>query len=158
MKRFFVLLLLVLFLQVQTVAATLPAGTLVIIQPDNNIDADDVKQGDLLSFNVVQPVKYNNNIIIKAGTEVKGVVSKRKNNGIFGIPGELEITNFQIITKDNEIIRLRGTVIDKGDSKYWANVGWIFLITIPMVFIKGNDANISVGSNYMIYTAEDIDL
>ncbi len=158
MKRFFVLLLLVLFLQIQTCAAILPAGTLVVIQPQNNIDADDVKQGDLLSFNVVQPVKYNGNVIIKAGTEVKGTVSKRKNNGIFGIPGEIEITNFQIITKDNEIIRLRGTVIDKGDSKYWANVGWIFLITIPMVFIKGNDANISVGSNYMIYTAEDIDL
>ena len=59
MKRFFVLLLLVLFLQIQTCAAILPAGTLVVIQPQNNIDADDVKQADLLSFNVVQSVKYN---------------------------------------------------------------------------------------------------
>ena len=90
------------------------------------------------------------------GTEVIAQVVKKKNNFILGIPGEIQVNNFQILTSDNEIIRLRGSIIDKGDSKYWAHVGWFFLL--PLLFVKGNDGKIPVNTSHTLYTMENIEL
>ena len=158
MKKIIISVLVFLFAQCFAFALNVPSGSIVTIQSQNEIDADDYKTGDTINFTLVQPLKYNNNIIIKAGSEVSGTVVKNKNNGCFGIPGEIQISNFKIIGDNQEIVRLRGSVISKGESKYWVNAGWIFLITIPMVFIKGQDAKIPMNSTYMLYTAEDIDI
>lgn len=152
MKRFLVGILTILFLQIQTFALNMPSGTPVVVQPQKVIDADEVKEGDNVKFTVIQPVKVNDETIINTGTEVNAKIVKRKNNGLLGIPGELEISEFNILTPENEIIRLTGTVTDKGEGRYWANVGWIFIITIPVVFIKGNDAKIPVNRTYILYS------
>ena len=81
---------------------------------------------------------------------------KKKNNGILGIPGELELGNFEMVASNNDIIRLRGTVVDKGEGRYWANVGWFFLF--PILFVKGDDGKIPVNSTHRLYTVEDINL
>lgn len=158
MKKIITLVLTFLLIQVSACALTIPSGIIVTVQPQQEIDADDYNMGDNINFTIVQSVKYNNEILIKAGTEVTGTVTKKKNNGCFGIPGEIQIGNFRIIDKNSNVIRLRGTIVNKGESKYWANVGWIFLITIPMVFIKGQDAKIQMDMTYMLYTAEDTDI
>ena len=158
MKKIIIAILTFVFVQSFACALNVPSGSIITIQPQNEIDADDYKTGDTINFTLVQPLKYNNNIIIKAGSEVTGTVVKNKNNGCFGIPGEIQISNFRIIDANQGDVRLRGSVISKGESKYWVNVGWIFLITIPMVFIKGQDAKVPMNSTYMLYTAEDIDI
>lgn len=155
MKRFIAVLFMVLLLQSQVFATVIPTGTLVIVQPYQTIDADDVKVGDNVSFKVHQPVKVNNEVVIKTGTEIQARVIKKKNNGILGIPGEIQIGEFQIITPNSESLRLTGMVSDEGENRYWANVGWIFVL--PLLFIKGNDGKIPCTSTYMLHTAESFD-
>ena len=152
MKRFIIGLLTILLLQMQVLAVNIPSGTPVIVNPQNLIDADDVREGDNVKFTVIQPVKVNDEIVINTGTEVTAKIIKRKNNGILGIPGNIEIGEFSILTPENEIIRLTGTVTDTGEGRYWANVGWIFIITLPIIFIKGNDAKIPVNRTFILYT------
>lgn len=157
MKKIVSLLLLLGFLaQTSVFAQTLPQGTLVLVQPANIIDADDVKTGDSVKFRTVKPVKANGNIVLPQGTEVSARVVKRKNNGLLGIPCELEVGEFKILTQNNDIIHLSGTILDKGEGRYWANVGWIFVF--PLLFIKGNDGKFYPNSEYMLYTAEDVNL
>ena len=156
MKRFFTGLLLVLLLQLQVCAITVPSNTLVVIQSQKLIDADNVKIGDNVSFRVSQPVKIEDRVVIPVGTEVKATVVKKKNNGILGIPGNIQIGEFQILTKNNEVLRPSGNVYDEGTNRYWANVGWIFVF--PLLFIKGNDGKIQPTLTHMLYTAEDINL
>ena len=72
-------------------AVTIPQGTLVVVQPAKLIDADKVRTGDKVLFSVTQPVKINGETVIKMGTEVNAKITKRKNNGILGIPGELDV-------------------------------------------------------------------
>lgn len=154
MKRFFAVLMLFMFVQSQLFAATIiPQGTLIVVQPQKLIDADDVRAGDTVKFSIIEPVKVNDNIVIKSGNEVIGRITKRKNNGILGIPGKLEIGEFYILTQNNELIRLTGSISDEGENRYWANVGWIFVF--PLLFIKGNDGKIQSNSTYMLRTAED---
>ncbi len=75
-----------------------------------------------------------------------------------GIPGEIEVSEFQIITQNNKVINLSGIVQDKGDGRYWANAGWILWITLPLIFVKGNDGKIFTNTTHMLYTVEDVNL
>ena len=156
MKKFFALLFLCLFIKSNVMAVTIPQGTLVVVQPAKLIDADKVRTGDKVLVSVTQPVKINGETVIKMGTEVNAKITKRKNNGILGIPGELDVWEFQIITPKSDTIRLSGIVSDNGEGRYWANVGWIFVF--PLLFIKGNDGKIMQNTTYMLYTAEDVKL
>ncbi len=156
MKKIFAAIFTIMLLQAQVSAVTLPEGTVIVVQPQREIDADEVKEGGTVNFHVLQPVKVNGQVVIKSGTEVTAQVVKKKNNFILGIPGEIQVNNFQILTSDNEIIRLRGSIIDKGDSKYWAHVGWFFLL--PLLFVKGNDGKIPVNTSHTLYTMENIEL
>ena len=158
MKKILSIMFMALLLQMPLVAGatTLQQGSVVVVQPQKLVDADDYKEGDTVKFLVLQPVKVNGEIVIKSGTEVLATVVKKKNNFIFGGPGEIQLDNFHIYTKDNEIIRLRGSVIDKGEGKYWAHIGWFFLF--PILFVKGNDGKIQANTNHTLFTLEDINL
>lgn len=158
MKKFFVVLFAVLLFQMQSFALRIPQGTLVMVKTSKVIDADEVKIGDSVKFKTVKPVKVDGNVVIKQDTEVNAIVINKKNNGVLGIPGKIEIGDFYILTNDNEAIHLTGTVLNEGQDRYWANVGWLFFITLPMLFIKGNDGKILPNANYMLYTAEDVDI
>ena len=158
MKRVLSVIMFLLLLHLQVSAAMLPSGTPVVVQLQNEVDGDDVKVGDNIDFIVVQPVKSGDEVVIKSGALVSGRVIKKKNNFVFGVPGEIQVGNFQILSSNNEIIRLRGTIFDKGDNKYWVNLGWIFLITIPIVFVKGNDGKLEMNIQHMLYTIEDLNL
>ena len=158
MKKFFAVLISVMLLQIQAFALTIPKGTLVLVRATKTIDADNVKVGDNVNFITVKPVKAGDNVLIPQGTEVNAKVTTRKNNGILGIPGEIEVSEFYILMPNNEIMYLSGIVSDKGVGRYWVNAGWVFIITLPMLFIKGNDGKIQPNSNYMLYTADDMNI
>lgn len=156
MKKFIIGILLCFLMSAQSFATTLPSGTLVTVQPTKKIDADKVKEGDLVEFVVNQTVKNNNDIFIKAGAIVIGQVTKKKNNFILGVPGELHVGNFRVEGQNGEIINLRGNIIDEGDNRYWAHIGWFFLF--PILFVKGDDGFIQMNSTHLLYTIEDVNL
>jgi len=157
MKKLFAILLLML-LPLQAGAVVLPQGSAVVVQAQKLIDADEVKIGDNVNFTVSQPVKAHGKVVLPIGTEVTGKIIHKKNNGILGIPGKLEISEFQIVTPDNKTILLSGNVCDEGNNRYWANAGWLFIITLPLIFVKGNDAKIQQSNYYILHVVEDVDL
>lgn len=154
MKNFFAILLISLFIHTQAMSAILPLGTAIHIQPNYEIDADKIKQGDPVEFNVVLPVKVNDKVLIKPGTLVTAQIIKKRNNFIFGVPGYIEAGNFRIHTENNEVITLRGTISDEGNNRYWCHIGWAFLF--PVLFLKGDDGKIPMNVNHVLYTAEDV--
>lgn len=156
MKKILAVMIL-LVLQLQVFGATIPSGTAVVVRTEHEIDADRVKLGDSVNFVVEQNVKVNGETVIKMGSSVQGKVVKRKNNGILGIAGELEIGDFKLISADNgEVIRLSGTIADKGEARYWANIGWLFVF--PLLFVKGNDGKFPMNYSKILYTIQDVEL
>jgi len=153
MKKTIAMLLLLFTTHVQTFANTLPAGTAVQVQPKTKIDADKVKEGELVDFIVTIPVKVDGKVVIKAGTAVVGQITKKKNNFIFGVPGEIEVGNFKIYEQENNVIPLHGLISDEGNNRYWAHIGWFFLF--PILFVKGDDGKIPKNLNYVLYTVDD---
>ncbi len=155
MKKIICLALCLSFLCLQASAVVLPEGKAVVVKPQKEIDSDDLKLGENVKFEVLQSVKVNGETAIKAGTEVVGQVVKRKNNFILGIPGELEISGFKIET-DGEPVLLRGSMVDKGEGRYWAHVGWFFMF--PLLFVKGGDGKFPANVQYTLYSMEEVRL
>lgn len=131
----------------------IPAGTAVTVYVEKEIDADDVREGQNVDFVVLDPFTINGLTVIKSGTHVTAQVVKKRNNCILGIPGEIQIGNFKLKNSDSGMINLRGTIIDKGTNRAWANIGWI--IVWPLLLIKGNDGKIPAGSTHILYTIGD---
>ena len=128
----------------------IPPGTAVVVYTENEIDADDVRAGQNLDFIVQESVIIDDITVIPSGTHVNAQVTKRKNNFILGIAGELQVGNFKIKAASDNMINLRGVIIDKGTNRAWCNIGWFFLF--PLIFIKGNDGKIPAGTYQIVYT------
>ena len=153
MKKILALFLVCILMQAQAMAAILPSGSVVHVKPTKTIDADKVKEGDQVEFQVILPVKANGVVLVKPGTIVTGEIIHKKNNFILGVPGNIEVGNFRIYIDDKDPITLRGTVLDEGDNRYWVHIGWFFLF--PVLFVKGDDGKINMNSNHVLYTVDD---
>lgn len=155
-KKILSAMLIVLLMQVQSLAVVIPQGTMVVVQPQRGIDADNVKIGETVRFRVAQPVKIKEQVVIKSDTEVLADVVTKSNNFILGKPGKLGLNNFRIITLNNESIPLNGQMLDEGEGRYWANIGWFLLF--PLLFIKGDDGKFNVNVSQTLFTLEDVEI
>jgi len=131
----------------------IPAGTAITITNRNEINADYVTKGQTIDFVVDNPVSVNGITVIKAGTSVTAEVLNKRNNFIFGIPGEISVGNFKLNNISTNSINMSGSISDKGSSRYWAHIGW--LIVWPLLLVKGGDGIIPAGTRQTIYTIGD---
>ena len=134
----------------------LEAGKAVTIKAEKELDADELKAGQNFTFLVESAVKSNGQTVIKAGELVMALIGTKKNNFILGIPGKLIISNLKTKTIDGQDVSFRGDITNKGESKFWVNLGWLAPIVFPMVFIKGDDAIITPNTSFTLFTLEDV--
>lgn len=132
----------------------LPAGTAITIRNKQEINADHVREGQIVDFIVDSPVTLNGLTVIKPNASVTAEVINKRNNFIFGIPGDLQVGNFKLTNLNNKSINLTGTISKKGTSRYWAHIGW--LIVWPLLLVKGEDGKIPAGTRHTIYTMGDV--
>lgn len=131
----------------------IPAGTAITVYNAHEINADDIATGQTVNFIVDNTVNINGIDVIKAGTQATAEVTNKRNNFIFGIPGEIQVNNFRITNVSNKPINMSGSIIKKGNSRYWAHIGWI--IVWPLLLVKGEDGIIPAGTRHTIYTIGD---
>jgi hypothetical protein len=137
-------------------AGKLETGTPVLLTVDKEVDADEVKLGETVSFTVQQPVKQDGVVVIPAYTPAMGIVTKRKNNFIFGVAGAFEVGNIKLHMADNSLLPIKATVYDKGNSRHGFLFGLLLWITLPLIFAKGEDGKIAKGTEVLDYTAQEI--
>ncbi len=154
MKKIFAMLLFAtLMLNNVVLALEIPAGTPLIVTADKEIDADNIKLNQTVFFSTIEPIKVNGKTAIKSGAKVTGQVIKIKNNALIGLPGEIQVGNLKLQTPQGDYVNINGNISDKGNGRYWANAGWLFLF--PLLFIKGDDGKIQAGMPNTLHTLED---
>jgi hypothetical protein len=133
----------------------LPAGSAVILRLLETINSNEVTAGQQITSQVVQDVKVDNAIVIKAGSIALATVSKVNKNGIVGQGGELVISDFYATSVDGSRVPLMANLSQEGKDKMpLAIVGG--LICLPLIFIKGGKAIIPAGTQKTVYTAVDV--
>jgi len=136
---------------------TVPDGTPLEIEVSYTVSSGEVEEGTAISFNVVHPVKIDNNIVIARGARATARVTKAKKGGSWGRAGQLAWALQDVVAVDGSRVPLQFAKSSKGDSKGgtvatgMVVTGLIFLPAAPLWgFKKGKDAKIPAGQRYEV--------
>jgi hypothetical protein len=125
------------------VIVKIPNGLMVEIEAPFTVSSQEVREGDAISFRVVNPVKVDGVMVIAPGATATARVVKASRGGHFGRAGRLAWTMRDVVAVDGTRIPLQASGRLVGDS-HGAKVatqmiitGAIFWIAAPAVLLHG---------------------
>lgn len=114
-----------------------------------------IQEGDIIAFRVKQNVKYNNRVLLKQDTIIKGRIKAYITRGMNGIPAQIILDDFEIPGIDSR--KIKGNFVKRGLNLtiMVLPIKWA-LTPIPFVgsftnFIIGGNANISDKDTIILY-------
>ncbi len=132
----------------------IPAET-IIVQPntvklslDETVDAKSARQGDSVTFTVIDPVYQSGKLIVSPGAKASGRIAELDKNGAFGKPATLAIALSNVDAVDGSKLPIMANKVVKGDSRVAEAVIVTLVLCIFGLFIKGE--NVSLQSGYVI--------
>ncbi|MCC4232665.1 hypothetical protein LL253_08170 [Sphingobium soli] len=129
-------------------AATLPANTMIVVTPVQEVTSKKMKEGDAVAFQVVNDVVENGAVIIPRGTPVKGTVTWRTGKGIGGKSAKFEVT-FNSVQLAGRDWGLRGSHRQEGRGNTMAAL-------FGSMLISGRSAVMVPGQLVNAFTSEAI--
>jgi hypothetical protein len=127
----------------KTVTVKVPNGLTVEIEAPFTVSSQEVREGDAISFRVVNPVKVDGMIVIAPGATATARVVKASRGGHFGRAGRLAWAMRDVLAVDGTRIPLQASGRLVGDS-HGAKVatqmiitGAIFWIAAPVALLHG---------------------
>lgn len=139
-------------------AFKLPAGTVVDFETCYPINSQEFRNGDAISFRVVNPVIVNGAVLIIQGATATGIVTKAERNGHFGRAGRITWAMKEVTAADGNRIPIDFTGHSVGDSKgakvaaqiiiMGALLGPAAPIALLSGFKRGENAYIPAGKRY----------
>lgn len=135
-------------------AVQLPEGAELRIRTENELSSKTAKVGDTIYMRVVDPVRYNGNIVIPDGARVTGRVSAVRTRGIFGRSGKLEIAAESVKVGESNL-RLRGAKNDQGKGQGTLSIATGVLVAPIALIITGKSAVIKAGTEFTAFTDQD---
>lgn len=130
------------------IARTLPANTMIAITPVQEITSKKMKEGDVVSFQVINDLVENGTIIVPRGTPVRGTITWRTGKGIGGKSAKFDVT-FNSVNVGGRDWALRGTHRQEGKGNTVAAL-------LGSILISGRSAVMMPGQSVNAFTAEQI--
>ena len=134
-------------------ARRLPDGTRIAVRTMEPLSSATVKDGDPVTFSVVEDVIVDGEIVIKQGTPVRGTIVDAQAKRRMGRAGRLQYTVNETKAVDRSAIRLRALQARKGDSNVTstavttAAVGVFVPVAAPFFLLrKGHDIVVPEGT------------
>ena len=138
--------------------AYIPKGTVLQVELTKELSSKKSKVGDSVPLKLVENLIVNDIIVVPAGSEVKGVVTKSRKAGGLGRGGKLE---FKIVS----VKALNGVEIPLEYSKYQHGAGdggavavFTAVSIVGGVFMKGKNVIFNEGLKFDAEVTADTDL
>ena len=128
----------------------LPRDTPVKVRMDYGVSSKAARVDDPVYMKVAETVSYNGAIVIPAGSDVKGHVSKVDSPSGFGKAGSVVIAA-EYVTVGEDRIRLSGSTSDYGRPVRAAVTDGV--LSVPLG--KGRPVNIEAGTLFTAYTDQN---
>lgn len=147
------------------VSVRIPKGTLVELETAYRVDSQEVREGDAISFRVVNPLRIEGATVIEAGATATARIVKARRGGHFGVAGRLAWTVHEVTAADGSRVPLEMTGRVVGDSK-GAKVATQTVVTgillgpaAPLAllygFKRGENAFIPAGKRFEVFVLKD---
>jgi hypothetical protein len=126
---------------------TLRAGTMIPLELMTAITSKNVTAGNFIDFRVISDIETEGKVVIQEGSIARGQITRLKKNGVFGKPGELEISVRSVTAIDGKTINLSsGKVSEEGDDRLVLSICVTAFLCILGFLIKGKNAEIPAGT------------
>ncbi len=107
------------------------AGTPIEVATTYEITSKDHPLGTIVDLKLLNPVQVKGEVVIPAGTIVKGKVTQCKKSKIFGNPGFIAIDANTITAADGTLVPISGVTF-RNDGK--SRLGWSLVGTVCCLF------------------------
>ena len=130
-------------------------GTDMAVVTTEEISSKTATEGDPVNFKVEEDVKVDGQVVIRAGTLVKGEVANSTKSGRLGKGGQLSIRVNGTRAVDGQRVRLRASRGKTGDDKTGTTVVLVVLFGVLGFLKKGKNAVIKPGTRIPVYVDDD---
>lgn len=102
----------------------LQSGKRLRVRMDNEINSRVASENDTFTVRISEPLKFNDSVILTAGTMVEGRVTKVRRASAGGKNGILEVSFETLLLENNEKRKIEGILVNKlkAESENAANV------------------------------------
>ncbi|HEY0077763.1 MAG TPA: hypothetical protein VGB73_03885 [Pyrinomonadaceae bacterium] len=148
-----------------TAPVKIPAGTIVDVEAAYDINSQLVRDGDAVSFRVVNPVRVGGVIVIAAGATATGRIERAARGGHFGKAGLLVWNMQEVAAVDGTRVPLEFATRQRGDSKgakvatqtvvMGALLGPFAPLSLLHGFKRGGNAVIPAGKRFGVFVKAD---
>lgn len=138
--------------------AYIPKGTKLQIELTKELSSKKAKVGDAVPLRLVQNLIINDVVVIPAGSEVRGVVTKTRKAGGLGRGGKLEFTIVSVNTINGVEVPLQYTKGEHGASDGGAVAVVAFVSIVGGIFMKGKNVVYNEGLRFDAAVTADVDL
>lgn len=138
--------------------AYIPKGTTLQIELTEELSSKKAKVGDAVPLRLVQNLIINGVVVIPAGSEVTGVVTKARKAGGLGRGGKLEFQIVSVDTINGVKVPLQYTKGEHGAGDGGAVAVVAFVTIVGGVFMKGKNVIYNAGLKFDAKDTADIDL
>lgn len=135
---------------IEAMATVVPANTMVVVTPTEEITSKRMKEGHVHTLMVVNDVVQDGAVVIPRGAPVKATVTWRTGKGIVGKSAKFELT-FNSVQAGGKDWALRGKHRQEGRGN---TVGAL----LGSAIITGRSAVVMPGQLINVFTAEQITL
>lgn len=147
--------------KVQTVVpghAYIPKGTVLQVELTQELSSKRAKVGDAVPLKLVDNVIVNDVVVIPAGTEVEGVVTKARKAGGLGRGGKLEFSITGVKTINNVKVPLDFTKGEHGAGDAGGVAVFAAVSIVGGLFMKGKNVIYNPGLKFDAEVTTDTDL
>ena len=138
--------------------AYIPKGTILQVELTKELSSKKAKVGDAVPLRLVENLIVNDVIVVPAGSEVKGVVTKARKAGGLGRGGKLEFTIVSVKTINGVEIPLQYTKGEHGAGDGGAVAVVAFVSIVGGIFMKGKNVVYNEGLKFDAQVTADTDL
>lgn len=131
-----------------TGAVTLPADTVIVVTPLEEITSKKMKEGDLRTLQVANDIVQNGRVVIPRGSPVEAEVTWRTGKGIGGKSAKFDLS-FRKVTIGSRSYALKGKHRQEGRGNTVAAL-------LGSMLISGRSAVMTSGQMVNAFTAEPI--
>ncbi len=133
-------------------------GTVVTVQLMQDISSGTNNEGDIIAFEITEPVINGDKIIIPKGTKVTGTITESTKRKGMGKGGKLNFTIDYINMPSGKNIKLTSEIKQSGKNKAGAAVAQAVLLTPLFLLKKGKNIKFDKGNIFKAFIEKDTQL
>lgn len=138
--------------------AYIPEDTILHVELTEEISSKTMHKGDRVPLVLQENLIVNDTVVVPAGTEVEGIVTKVKKNGMFGRSGKLEFSINSVTAVNGVRIPLQYLIKKEAGSDGGAVAVATAVSLIGGLFMKGKNVSFPAGSVFEARVTSDTDL